>query len=280
MKRILVPTDFSNNAYSALFYATRLFKDEECIFYILNTFDVQTPVFTSRLDTGKGDKLYKKLSNESQEKLDEVVHAITRETREFNHTFESLSVSKKILETINKTIQNKDIDLVVMGTKGASGAKEVLVGSNTVKVIKKIKDCTVLAIPSELEYQNPSEIAFATDFKTAFTKEELRPITDIATMCSSNIRILHISEKEKLDDTQEHNLQGLKDNLGDLNYCIHWIPRMEQKTAHITEFIETANIDILCMAHRKHGFIESVTREPVIKKLGFHLSIPFLVIPE
>ncbi|PKV48283.1 nucleotide-binding universal stress UspA family protein [Aquimarina sp. MAR_2010_214] len=280
MKRILVPTDFSNNAYSALFYATRLFQDQECHFCILNTFDVDTPVLTSRMNTAKGDSLYQQLSNESQEKLTETLHSIVRDTEDLNHTFETISVSKKLTDTINKTIKSKKIDLVVMGTKGASGAKEVLIGSNTVKVIKKIKDCTILAVPDEFDFKKPIEIGFATDFKCLYTIESLKPLLEIVTVFSSNIRVMHIHEEEKLDEIQEHNLKSLKENLKGHNYCIHWIPRFTQKAKLINEFIDEMNIDMLCMSQYKHSLMESIVHEPVIKKIGFHLSVPFLVIPE
>jgi nucleotide-binding universal stress UspA family protein len=280
MKRILVPTDFSNNAYSALFYATRLFQGQECQFYIVNTFDVDTSVLTSRINTAKGDLLYQELSNESQEKLTETLHSIVRDTEDFKHTFETISVSKKLADTINKTIKSKKIDLVVMGTNGASGAKEVLIGSNTVKVIKNIKDCAILAVPDEFDFKKPTEIAFATDFKCLYNLEILKPFLEIATVFSSNIRVMHIHEEEKLDEIQEHNLKSLKENLKDYNYCIHWIPRFTQKAKLINEFIDDMNIDILCMSKYKHSLIESITHEPVIKKIGFHTTIPFLVIPE
>jgi nucleotide-binding universal stress UspA family protein len=280
MKRILVPTDFSTNAYSALFYATRLFQNEECHFYILNTFDVNTPVLTSRIDTSKGDLLYQKLSNKSQEKLTETLHSIVRDTEDFRHTFETISVSKKLTDTINKTIESKNINLVVMGTKGASGVKEVLIGSNTVKVIKKIKNCTILAVPDEFDFKKPVEIGFATDFKRLYTIASLAPLLEITAIYSSNIRVMHIHEEEKLDEIQEHNLKNLKENLKGYNYCIHWIPRYTQKAKLINEFIDQTNIDMLCMSKYRHSLMESILHEPVIKKIGFHLSIPFLVIPE
>ncbi|MBQ0734781.1 universal stress protein [Aquimarina celericrescens] len=279
MKRILVPTDFSSNAYSALFYATRLFQNESCEFFILNTFDVDTPVLTSRIDTSKGDLLYQQLSNESQERLTETLHSIVRDTEDFNHTFETISVSKKLTETINKTIKSKDIDLVIMGTKGVSGIKDVFMGSNTVKVIKKIKNCAVLAVPDEFDFEEPIEIAFATDFRRFYSQDELEPLMKMASLFNSNIRIMHIHEEEKLDEVQEHNFKKLKEHLKDYNYSMHWVSRFDQKAEVIKAFIDKMNINMLVMLRYRHSLIESVTREPVVKKIGFEAAIPFLVIP-
>ncbi|WP_281989875.1 universal stress protein [Aquimarina aggregata] len=278
MKRILVPTDFSNNAYSALFYATQLFQDEACHFFILNTFDVETPVLTSRLDKTKGELLYKRLSKESNEKLIAVKHAIVRDTEDFNHHFETISVSKKLTETVNKTIKNKDIDLVVMGTKGASGLKEVFIGSNTVKVIQKIKDCPVLMIPVNFDFQKPTDIAFATGFKTIDNKA-LQPLLEITKLFDATIRVIHIHENEKLNQEQEENFKILKGYLNNHKYNMHWVSNFTKKSEIINEFIDKMNVNMLVMLKHRHGLIESVTREAVVKKIGFKATIPFLVIP-
>ena len=280
MKRILVPTDFSDNAYSALFYATRLFQNQACEFYILNTFEVNTPVLTGRIDTSKGNLLYQKLSAKSKDALTKTFHSIVRDTEDLKHTFETLSVSKDLTETINKTIKNKHIDLVVMGTKGATGSSTLFMGSNTVKVIQKIKNCTVLIVPNEFDFEKPLEIAFPTDFRRFYIAEELKPLVDIASLFGSNIRIFHVHEEEKLDEIQEHNYNSLKKYLKDFTYSIHWISKLDRKSKLINDFIDQLNINLLVMVNYRHSLMESITHEPIIKKLGFHASVPFLVIPD
>ncbi|WP_299255475.1 universal stress protein [uncultured Aquimarina sp.] len=280
MKRILVPTDFSNNAYSALFYATQLFQGQSCEFYILNTFEVNTPVLTGRIDTSKGDLLYQKLSAKSTDSLTQIFHSITRDTDHLKHTFETISVSKDLTETINKTIKNKNIDLVVMGTKGATGTAAPFMGSNTVKVIQKTHNCSIMVVPDEYNFQKPMEIAFPTDFKRFYIPEELKPLVDIATLFGSNIRIFHIHEEEKLDEIQTHNYNSLKKHLKNFTHSIHWISKLDQKSKLINDFIDQLNINLLVMVNYRHSLIEGITHEPVIKKLGFHASVPFLVIPD
>ncbi|WP_160114553.1 universal stress protein [Aquimarina sp. AU474] len=280
MKRILVPTDFSNNAYSALCYATRLFQNQVCQFYILNTFEVHTPVLTGRIDTKKGDLLYQKLSVESQEGLDKVFHSIVRDTDDLAHTFETISVSKGLTQTILKTIDSKNIDLVVMGTKGATGASALFMGSNAVKVIQKVKNCPVLLIPNEFDFKTPTEIAFPTDFNRFYIPEDLKPLMYIASLFDANIRVFHIHEEEKLDEIQEYNYHTLKKYLEDFTYSIHWISKLNQKAFLINDFIDQLDIDLLAMINYRHSLIETIAHEPVIKKLGFRSSVPFLIIPD
>lgn len=280
MKRILVPTDFSNNAYNALFYATRLFQNQPCHFYILNTFEVNTPILTSRLDTSKGDALFKKLKKESEEKLLETKHRITRDTEELQHHFETISISKELIETITKTVKSKKIDLVVMGTKGATGAKEIFMGSNTVKVIQSIKSCPILMIPDAFEFVKPMEIAFPTDFRRFYLEEELKPLVDMTKLFDANIRLFHIHEEEQLDELQEYNFTALKKYLKDINPTVHWISKFSKKSKLINDFIEDMDVDMLTMVNYKHSLMENITHEPVIKSIGFHPIVPFLIIPD
>ncbi len=153
MKKILVPTDFSDNAYSALYYATRLFKNEPCRFYILNTLDPDSVLVTSKKDH--------QLVNESKERLTEVFHTIVRDTEDFDHSFEIISTTEKLLDTIEETVKNKGIDIIVMGTKGATGAKGLFIGSNTANIIQKIKCCPVLAVPDEFNFEEVLDTAIA-----------------------------------------------------------------------------------------------------------------------
>lgn len=91
---------------------------------------------------------------------------------------------------------------------------------------------------------------------------------------------MHINVEKELNDIQEYNYTMLKEFLGDYEHSFHWIPDYEKKANEITEFIQDLEIDILAMVNYKHNIFEYFIKEPVIKKLGLHPIIPFLVIPE
>jgi len=58
------------------------------------------------------------------------------------------------------------------------------------------------------------------------------------------------------------------------------MPNYAKKVSVINDFIAELDIHILAMVNYKHSFIERIMNEPVLKKISFHPSIPFLVIPE
>ena len=174
----------------------------------------------------------------------------------------------------------QSIDFVIIGTKGATGAKEFFFGSNTVSIIKRMKICPVLVIPDEYDFVIPKQVAFPTDFNRFYSEKELRPLKEIVELYNSEIRILHINVKEKLDDMQEYNMSKLNEYLKHFKHSYHWMPYYTKKAKEINSFIEELEIDMLVMINYKHSILESIIKEPVIKKLGFHLKTPFLVIPD
>ena len=101
-------------------------------------------------------------------------------------------------------VEDKQIDLIVMGTQGATGAKEIFLGTQTVFTIKKMK-CPVLAVPAKFSYENPKEILFPTDYKLNSSNKYLSLLRNICDTHTSRIHILNayygnplsVSQKEK-----------------------------------------------------------------------------------
>ena len=197
-----------------------------------------------------------------------------------NHSFEIILSTADLTTAIRKTVNELEIELVVMGTKGATGAKEFFFGSNTVNVIKGKMACPVLMIPEEYDFIELKQIAFPTDFSRSYNKKELAPLKNLAELYNSKIRIVHINEEEILNDLQASNLKQLKSSLGDYETTFHWMPDYAKKAITINDFIEELDINILVMLSYKHSLIEKIIKEPVIKKIWLKPTIPFLVIPE
>ena len=167
-----------------------------------------------------------------------------------------------------------------MGTKGATSAKEIFMGSNTIKVIRKNSNCPILIVPDEFEFYSPKEIAFATGLKRSYHEHEIKPMITIAKVFKSKIRILHIHKEEELDQQQKRSLKVLKQHVKNFEISIHYLLKDTKKASHIQEFIQQKNIDMLFMIRYRHGLLEELTKEAVIKQIGFAPTIPFLVVPE
>ena len=100
----------------------------------------------------------------SENGLTKTVERIKTTFKNPRHSFETISSFNLLADEVKDVVDSYRIDLIVTGTKGASGMDEVFMGSNTVRIIKSTKKCPILAIPQHFDYQTPSEVAFATDF--------------------------------------------------------------------------------------------------------------------
>lgn len=279
MKNILVATDFSNNAYCALFYAVKLLESEACTFHLLNVYDELTPLGDKTAQLFSRKKRLEKLHAESKEKLGHTQHRIVLDCANPLHHFKTLSEKGVLSKVVAKTVDEKPIDLVVMGNKGLTEAADVFFGSNTVRTIDQIKACPVLTIPGEMDFKPPKQIAFITDFKKGCTKKSLSPLLYFVSLTKAGVRIMHITEEDMLSSEQESHRKLLELSLKEVDHSFHWMQAFDDKAKVIKTFLEKEKIDLYAMANHKHPLFERLFREPVIKDISMYADIPFLVLP-
>ncbi|HAV54976.1 MAG TPA: hypothetical protein DCX41_08640 [Aequorivita sp.] len=279
MKKILVPTDFSKNAYAALFYATKLFSDEALQITILHSFGEEVGKLTSRVDIGRSENIIEKLYRQSDEDGQQLVHQITLDSSKVAHKFEVISTPATLSKTINKLVATEGIDLVVMGSKGRTGAEDVLVGSTTVKITKSLEGCPLLIVPREVDYVIPTNIAFATDFNDFYQLSKLRPIVRLVRQYNSNLHVVHVGAEGDLNVLQHQNLEHYKNDLTEYDTEFHFIPKKENISKTLHNFIDGRNMDLLALVYHKHAFLKQLFREPVVSRVGKHTHTPTLVIP-
>jgi nucleotide-binding universal stress UspA family protein len=275
-RKILLPTDFSDNAWSATQYAIDLYSEVECTFYFLNSY---APTHSGATGSMTG-RLLDVLKENSQRDLNKFKAKAEKGNHNTKHEFEVIASSEDMIPAINRAVQNHGINLVIMGTKGASGVSKYFMGSNTVKIVQNFKFCPILAVPENIEFYIPKHIAFPTDFNRMYEDKEINPILDFADLFNSHIHVLHVNVEENLSDLQERNKKTLQTLLQNFSHTFHWVSKSDTKSDEINDFIKDFKIDVLAMVNYKHSFIEGITKEPIIKKIGFKPIVPFLVIPE
>ncbi|MEX0998301.1 MAG: universal stress protein [Flavobacteriaceae bacterium] len=276
MKKIILPTDFSENAYNAISYALQLFKEEECTFYLLNTY---TPVlydseYMYQNQLLSLDEIY---SSNSKKGLRRLEKRIKKEFNNPKHKIEKLSVFNFLTDEINDQVEEKNINLVVMGTKGATGAQEILFGTQTIHTIKKAK-CPVLAIPSDYDFKSLKNILLPSDLSIGFRENQLEILKSIATINKASIHILHVMLDAELTKVQKEGKATLATYFKDNSVKFHFVGDRDIQEA-ISEFQKDQEIDLLSMINNKHSFFENLFFKPVVHKIGFHVKLPFLVIP-
>ncbi len=280
MKNILLPTDFSDNAWNAIFTGLKMFETVDCNFILLNTYEPKLANLMGNKSKERLGVIYDSLSENSKLQLDKTMQYLHENHARSNHKFESVSISNDIEHAINQMAADRDIDLIVMGTKGATGAKEVFMGSNTVKVIKKVRRCPIIAVPHNYDFKALKSVVFPTDFTHPYSKSELKPLIDIVSLWNAEIFILQVAQEYELQDEQKRNLKQLSNRLKDVKHSFNKVEMWNNVAEATNKFADENDMDLITLIHYPHTFMEKLTREPVIRKMGFHTKVPLMVLPD
>ena len=272
---VLLPTDFSKNSIRAINYARELYKNENCNFYILNVFSATSSIIESLINMEPGSELYETAKLNSENGLAKVHDMIAMSDFDNpKHNFEVISIFNNVIEAIKNIVDRKDIEMIVMGTKGVTHSRGTAFGSTAIYVMEKVRNCPVLVVPENTKIELPKEIVFPTDYKIPYKRRELVYLTDIAKKCDATIVILHVEEGE-LDENQKENKALLEEILQDTNYKFHTLSHNSVITA-INVFVESRESDMVAFINKKHTFFGSILSNPLVKEISFHLNVPIL----
>ncbi|TPV33494.1 universal stress protein [Paucihalobacter ruber] len=277
MKRILLPTDFSKNAWNAISYAAQLFKNETCTFYLLHTY---TPIIyhTEFVMLNPNDIEISNIVRETAEKdMEETRKKLVENYPNSQHEVETIVSFNTLISEIKDQMEKLKIDYIVMGTKGATGATEVLFGTNTVHVLNHIK-CPLIAVSEKYKAESPKNVLFPSDFYINFEEKHIQPIVDVVKPNNSNLNVLHVSHGYELSYKNLQNKNKLETLLGDTNFKFHDVSDDSLENA-INKFIKEQHIDLLVLINNKKSFFENLFFRPFVNKMGLHLEIPLMVIP-
>ncbi|WP_100610174.1 universal stress protein [Confluentibacter lentus] len=248
MKKILVPTDFSTQAENALRVAAQLAKKHRCGIHLLHLIelplqkvdpiiannDLPEAIFFMKLASKHFETLLKK----------EYLKGITiYQHVEFNDIFKG----------VFHICEKNQIDLIIMGSKGSSGLSEMLIGSNTEKVVRT-SEVPVLVIKKEHETFKIDNFVFASDFndesKIPYTKA-----TDFAKLFKAKIHLLMVNTPNKFMTTleAEERMLNFTKHIDFKNFTIN-IYNDETIENGIMNYAKSINADLIGMStHGRQG---------------------------
>lgn len=276
MKRILLPTDFSSISLNAIKYALSLYKESKCEFYFLHVYRV--PYMTNEElmenDAQQLAIVEAEMHEASRKSLNEL---ISRFEKNENHVYQTISDYNFFINSVKQCVTEKEIEVIVMGTKGATGAKEIFLGSNTGDVLMKT-DCNVIAVPEKSIYETPKEIVFPTDFKIRYERDDLAPLIELAERNQSTLRILHFSQNGQLTEEQESNKKILDSYMEALEHTFHTLTNIDFEEALNCFAQSRGNIDMIAMISGHYNFFQRLFFRPKVMELSFHTKIPLYVL--
>lgn len=188
MKRILVPIDFSSEAENAAKVAASIARKTGSEIFLVHMLELPvTTIDPAEMNTISSEPqiiYFMKLAHEKFDKFKKLpffkgLRVI--ETIQFQHAFSGI---------INESEKN-NIDLIVMGSQGASGLQEMFIGSNTEKVVRRSK-VPVLVIKKDIEEFIVNDFIFASDFNKE-SKSTFHRVIDFAKLFDAKVHLLYIN---------------------------------------------------------------------------------------
>src|SRR5690554_2759031 len=271
MKHILFLTDFSESAKNATNYALQLFQNQASYFYILHI--PQKSVYTtSDLMAAGTSSIYDSLVKKAKTKLDKYVKTLESSNKQI--TFETIVDYDVLTDSVNQIIASKKIDLIVMGTNGVTGAKEVVFGSNTINVIRKV-DCATLVIPKGFKYKIPNTLFLPLDqFDSLNSKAFLKLLTYVKTFKTSLNVVRVIPQDEGFHEAQDQ--KHLKTNLKDTTFEYQLV---KNKNIHevVAQYLNKNKADLLALIVQKETAFERFLTASGTKKISEDLKVPLLI---
>jgi nucleotide-binding universal stress UspA family protein len=280
MKTILLPTDFSDNSWNAIEYALNFYKDSTCNFYLLHVLRLTSAVTDDYLYSSAQNVLVETNVEQAKKQLKAILKKISEKfPSSRKHKFYTLTDSDFFIESIRKQIEEKKVDVIVMGTKGASGLSKFIIGSNTGDVITQVK-CTTLVVPENAKFNKIKEVAFPTDFSLSNGLQVLQPITEILDENKACLKILNINKKSsELNTQQQKNKELLEDYFYNYSHGFHFLTNKKVEDA-VQCFVKSRNINMIAMVAKNLNYFQQILFHNKVEEISYHTDIPFLVLHE
>ena len=267
MPNILIPTDFSENASKAISYAVSLFGSESN-YTLVNGFEVPhsgATMLISIADILEKDAL--QLLNDTKDKL---LSGIP----ELNGRVDVRAEMGAADVAIKKVLATGDYDLVVMGTKGATGLKEVLIGSVAANVIGDVK-VPVIAVPVDTQIASPKKILFAADDQCLIEGKLPDALRELAVDLDAEVLIVNVVPEGEGSHARNSQEQQGRDSgaFGGVRHSIHFI-ESDDVNEGIEQFIEKNDVNMVAMVTRKQDLFSRLFGRSNTKAMAMHTHIP------
>lgn len=276
MKKILVPTDFSNVANNAFVHALGLANLVNGELILLHTYEL--PIVENQLAPQNYQTIFDSLELANFEKFKNEIPKLQKLAAEngFEHVkWNHMLMDGDLIFNIKEIIKSEAIDYVVMGTSGASGWKEMFLGTNTGEAIANLS-VPVLSVPESAKYTKIETIGFTTRFREK-DKKALSNVLKIAKSAGANVKCLYVQTKET-DNTQA-TYENWKNYFND-EPVQFFIITSDEVNKTIEEFIENQNINVLSMLTYKRNFFQWLFTTSFTERMSYHCIIPILVLHE
>ena len=265
---ILVPTDFSASAKAAAHYAAQLALKMKARVILLSVVEMDT----SEVVLHNWKKLENQLKRSAKRDLEKLIKEVKSKATDLDVSYD-IAAGIPMQEVIERYAREKKVNLIVMGTKGATGLRKILRGTNTARVIEH-SSVPVIAIPAKATFKQLKKIVYATDLKNVV--KEIQSLSALASLFQAEILILHTVPAKgtgRLNKKLEPEIIEAA-HYSAISY--HQV-RNDRVTQAISRFVDEKQADMLAMFTHELDFYEKLFGQSVTRTMAFESRVPLLV---
>ncbi|MCW5518258.1 universal stress protein [Aureitalea sp. L0-47] len=264
MNSILVPVDFSEASSNALTYAIKLFGSNTLEITLIHFYGARSTAFVMK----NIDNVLEDDANRSMKKL----------LKDFQGKFPNVVFKTKIVKdyavsAITELGNKGDYDFIVMGTAGASGLKEVFMGSVAGGVISKTS-APVIVVPKAYDFKSVKKIVFAVSDIPFSSYEVIEPLVKITRLQKSDLRLLHFAQEKT------PQIERALSTLEDLNPTAEYQVGSGDINKDLSNYLKKDQADLVCLVRAQKGFVDRLFKESVTLKQTFSSPVPLLILHE
>ena len=267
MKKILVPTDFSETSWNAVAYAYGLAEDMNGVINLMHCY-LPSAVDVNTLSENT-------IKDMKERQLDEFYDKVTTTWVGEKSNKPVIIKTFKLGFPVDEIVESAKADdaFIVMGSTGDTGAFKKFFGSISTTVAQRSEQ-PVFIIPPKAEYKPIQRIAYACD-SDSIPEKIMTRINNLAEQLNAEIHLVHV-EKEDEMDLYFDLIKLWKEKYPGSKISNHFI-NDEDVNHGLNGFVEDKSIDLLVMAHKQRGFLENLFHKSETKQMSINSHIPLLV---
>jgi nucleotide-binding universal stress UspA family protein len=275
MKNILLLTDFSDNSRNAIEYALKFFRGFKYNFFILNVHKVSKYTTADLMSSSKDETIYDSIVKNPKAELNKMIEEYKQRYSSEDYLFKSICDYDVFVSAVKQTVNLQGIDLIIMGTNGATGAMEVIFGSNTVSVIRNI-DCPVLVIPQGFRFRELNKILFTTEFNETIYEKSLKTLQRIIDKHQTELDILILNKEDILPDSLKSKKNRLNSFFKGYKLNYYTITNVPIDFA-MNCFEQIKKVDLIAKIINKESFLKRLVSGSKTDNITYESRVPLLI---
>lgn len=268
---ILVPTDFSKLSLVAIEYAISManrINGSVTLLHVMDNF--VKPTRASMQEEAKA--ISREASVLARQRFEPIVAEAEKLSKTGNPIVVKIRKGRSFSNTVRLFAKRNQIELIVMGTKGASGLSKYVLGSNTVSVMDASR-IPVLAVPARARFNNFKNIIYAADLK--YLESEIGLLKPYLKLLDATLHVLHVCDKTKSEEELQNKVKSILKQV-DYRKSTVMIKSGKPIDRVIDSYVKELKADMVAMFTHKRTAYENLFHRSVTKKMAFQSHVPLL----